>query len=46
MYESIKENEAEVERLIDYISRDHQVKTEQEVDSQQVVLVEKCSPNS
>lgn len=40
MYESIKGNEAEVEKLIDYISRDRQVKTEQEVDSQQVGSVE------
>lgn len=40
IYESIKGNEAEVERLIDYISRDRQVRTEQEVDSQQVGSVE------
>lgn len=40
MYESIKGNEAEVEKLIDYISRDRQVKTEQEVDSLQVGSVE------
>lgn len=40
MYESIKGNDAEVEKLIDYISRDRHVKTEQEVDSQQVGSVE------
>lgn len=40
IYESIKGNEAEVEKLIDYISRDRQVRTEQEVDSQQVGSVE------
>lgn len=40
IYESIKGNEAEVERLIDYISRERQARTEQEVDSQQVGSVE------
>lgn len=40
MYERIKGNQSDVEKLIDYISRDRQVKTEQEVDSQQVGSVE------
>lgn len=40
MYESIKGNEAEVEKLMEYIRRNRQVKTEQEVDSQQVGSVE------
>ena len=40
IYESIKGNDSEVEKLIDYISREHQVKTEQEVDSRQVGTVE------
>lgn len=40
MYERIKGNESDVEKLIEYISRDRQEKTEQEVDSQQVGSVE------
>lgn len=40
IYESIKGDDAKIEQFIDYLSRERQIKTEQEVDSGQVGDVE------
>lgn len=40
IYESIKGDDAKIEQFIDYLSRERQLKTEQEVDSRQVGDVE------
>ena len=40
IYESIKGDDAKIERFINYLSRERQLKTEQEVDSKQVGDVE------
>lgn len=40
IYESIKGDNAKIEQFLDYLSRERQVKTEQEVDSKQVGDVE------